>query len=342
MTALKRDGFARALARWDEAIRLLLVAGRDESGIRDAATQAQAALADPADPMAVTDLTPEELRADPGRLADEAASVSMFGGRRLIRVTGAGENCAEAVRLLLAAPAAGNPVVMTAGDLGKVSGLRKLAEASPLALMLYLYPLDARDAARWAADKARALGLQPAPGVIERLLAGTDSDTGILARELEKYAIFLDATPEAPQRLEPDHVMLLGADSSEDDMAALVNAVMTGRLPALEQQMQRLSGDSAIPALRAVARRLLQLAEARAAHDTGMAPMAAVKSLRPPVFFKEVDAMAGALRHWPMPRIRAGLAAMLDGERAIKQPGGPGESAGWHAILSLGVGRQSA
>ena len=64
---------------------------------------------------------------------------------RLIRVAGAGESAQEAVRLLLASPAAGNPVVMLAGDLSKSSGLRKLAEESPLALALISYPLEGRD-----------------------------------------------------------------------------------------------------------------------------------------------------------------------------------------------------
>jgi DNA polymerase-3 subunit delta len=271
----------------------------------------------------------------------------MFGGARVIRVAGAADAATEAVRLLLAAPAAGNPVVMLAGDLSKASSLRKLAEESPQALFLFSYPMDARDLSNWVQAQARALGLRLESGVAERLMATSGGDTGVLASELQKFALFLDSAPEAPKDFQRSHLALLGADSAEEDVNLLVSAVVAGDSRQLERQLRLLAGSSAIPALRAVARRLLQMAEARAAVDRGASPDQAVRAVRPPVFWKEVDAVAAALAHWPQPRIRAALAAMLAGEQAIKQVGGPGDTAGWHAIATLagarlGMGRESA
>jgi DNA polymerase-3 subunit delta len=342
MTVVKRDAFLRALAKWDASVRLILLCGADDSGSRDMAAAAMKALGDPADPMSLTDLTPEELKADPARLADEAASVSMFGSAKLIRVTGAADTGAEAARLLLAAPAAGNPVLMVAGDLSKTSTLRKLAEESPLARVVISWPLSAGEAGSWIQARCRELGLTLEPGVGERLLATSDSDTGILARELEKFALYLDATPGTPQRLQRQHLVALGADSAEEDMSALVLAAIGGEQRQLERQMQLLGDGMAILALRAIARRLVQLADARATMDGGTPAQAAVKALRPPIFWKDVDATAAALPRWPMARIRAGLAAMLAGERAIKTVKGPGETAGRHAILRLGADGEGA
>ncbi|MCG2842831.1 DNA polymerase III subunit delta [Sandaracinobacter sp. RS1-74] len=339
MAVLKRGELPRHLSRWNPDVRLLLLAGPDESGTREAAGAALNALGDREDPMSVTELSGDELRSDPGRLADEAASVSMFGGRRVIRVTGAGEAAQEAVRLLLAAPVAGNPVVMLAGELTKASGLRKLAEESPLALALISYPLEGRDLANWLAREAQERGLRLDGAVAERLLATSDGDTGILASELDKYALYLDSSPGEPKRLERAHVAALGADSAEEDMAALVSAVVAADRRAVERQLRLLADGSAIPALRAMARRLVQMAEARAAMESGADPRSAVKGLRPPVYpFREQDLLAAALPQWPMARIRRALSAMLEGERLIKTAGGPGDTAGWQAILGLGLG----
>ncbi|MGL6043841.1 MAG: DNA polymerase III subunit delta [Sandaracinobacteroides sp.] len=340
MTALKRAAdVQRALGRWDPAVRLLLLAGTDASATRALAAAAVAALADPADPLSVTDLPPEELKADPGRLSDEAASISMFGSARVIRVQGATDHATEAVRLLLQAPAAGNPVVMLAGDLSKASSLRKLADESPQVLFHFSYPRDARDLSQWLQSEARSVGLRLEQGVGDRLIATSGGDTGVLASELEKFALFLDASPEAPKALARGHLALLGADSAEEDVNLLVSALTSANARQLERQLRLLAGSGAIPALRAVARRLLQLAEARAAVDGGAAAEQAVRSLRPPIFWKEVEATTAALRDWPQPRIRAALAAMLAGERAIKQEKGPGDAVGWQAIASLGMGR---
>lgn len=347
MTALKRPDLLRRLAAWDPAIRLILLSGPDESASRSLALEALKALGDPADPMALTDFSAEELKSDPAKLADEAASVSMFGGRRVIRVTGAAENCAEAVRILLAAPVAGNPVIMLAGDLSKASTLRKLAEDSPQALALHSYPLASADLERWLQAEARSLGLRLDSSVTDRFLSATGGDTGILASELAKFALFLDASPDAPRTLERGHLAALGADSAEEDMGLLVNAIIAGNAAAAERQLRLLEGGSAIPVLRALARRLLQMAEARAAVDRGQQPQAAVKALRPPIFWKDADMVAASLRHWPMPRIRKALSALLAGEQAIKSPRSPGDTSGWQAIAALvqprlGMGRERA
>ena len=335
MAVLKRHDLQRRLAQWDSEIRLLLFAGPDESASRQAAAEVIAALGDPGNPLSMMDLAAEELRADPGRLADEAASVSMFGDRRLIRVRGATEWAREAVELLLAAPVAGNPVLLLAGDLPKSSALRKAAEGSPLALAMLSYPLEGRDLQRWLEEEAKGRGLRLGDDVAGRLLAG-ETDIGILASELDKFALYLDAAPETPKPLDGDTLAVLGAGGAEEDVGALVSAIVAGNAATLERQLAALEQDSAIPALRAVARRLLQLAEARRAMDSGMAAREAVRMLRPPVYpFREQDVLAAALPHWPMARIRHALAAMLAGERRIKAPGGPGDRAGWHAILSL-------
>jgi DNA polymerase III subunit delta len=337
MTALKRQDLQRRLSAWDPSIRLILLSGPDESASRALALEALKALGDPEDPMALTDFSADELKADPARLADEAASVSMFGGRRVIRVTGAADSSAEAARLLLSAPVAGNPVVMLAGDLSKASALRKLAEDSRLALALHSYPLSAGDLDRWLQAEARTLGVRLESGVAERLISATGGDSGVLASELAKFALFLDATPETPKALDRTHLAALGADSAEEDLGLLVNAVIAGNGRALERQLRLLEGSSAIPALRALARRLMQMAEARTSVDSGQQPEAAVRALRPPIFWKDVEMVASALKGWPLPRIRSALAALIAGEQAIKTPRGPGDTAGWQAIARIGM-----
>ncbi len=342
MATAKRADIQRALSRWDGSIRLILFHGKGEGESAEAAREALKALADPADPMSVTSFSNEELKADPGRLADEAASVSMFGGRKVIRVEGATDHSSAAVKLLLEAPAAGNPVLVQAGDLSKSSSLRALADGSPLALSLLSYEPDARSMQTLLTARAAEQGLKVESAAAQRLIAFSDNDPRILTSELEKFAIFLEASPAAPKTLDASHMALLGADSAEEDMNLLVAAVVNGDRRGMERQLRLLSGSSSIPALRAVARRLMQMAEARAAVDGGTSPQAAVKALRPPIFWKEADAFAAAISRWPMTRIHDGLAGMLAGERAIKTVGGPGEPAGWQAIVALGMSGQRA
>ncbi len=68
-------------------IRFFLFHGPDEAGSRALAKAMIAALGPDAERV---DLTGSELREDPARLADEAASISMFGASRYVIVDPAG------------------------------------------------------------------------------------------------------------------------------------------------------------------------------------------------------------------------------------------------------------
>src|SRR3546814_14865339 len=72
------------------------------------------------------DLDGAALKIDPARLADEAASISLFGGARWIRVTLAGDEALPAIEGLLQAAQAGNPVIPIGGPLKTISKILKL------------------------------------------------------------------------------------------------------------------------------------------------------------------------------------------------------------------------
>jgi DNA polymerase-3 subunit delta len=347
LSVIKRPELAPLLARWPESLRLLLLAGPDESSSTAHAQATIAALSDAADPMAVTLLGADQLKADPGRLADEAAAIAMFGGRRVIRVDAGGsatdaEQATEAVRLLLAAPAGsgGNPVVMVAGDLGKTSALRRLVETAPDARILLSYSMTPREAEAWATDHARSLGLALAPGVAPRLAEAAALDIGIMGRELEKFALYLGATPDAgaPQRLEPAHLDALGAGLGEEDMGALMAAILAGNRVETVRQLGLLPPGDGIRLTRQLARKLMQLLELRQAIDAGASPESAAKALRPPLFWRDAQPMAAAAARWPQPMIARALASLLAAEAGIKAPASPGDMLALQPVALMAAG----
>ena len=147
----------RALDKPDAAVRLILLYGPDESGSRALAARIDKALGSDAERI---DLSSAQLKGDPALLADEAASISLFGGARHIRVDPATDESIEAAEALLEAGTAGNPVVLVAGNLRKDAKLVKLALASPLALAFASYLPEGQAADRVAIDLARAAGLR--------------------------------------------------------------------------------------------------------------------------------------------------------------------------------------
>jgi DNA polymerase-3 subunit delta len=202
----KRAEMERAL-RSPSNHRFFLLYGPDDSG-SNSLTKVAAAGAGPGAER--VELTGAELKADPARLADEAASISVFGGARYIVVQPVGDECLAAVEALLQAPAAGNPVLLVAGALKPASKLLKLALAEPLALALASYAPEGQEAERLVSDMARAEGLTVRSDVARRLAEACAGNRAILALELQKFALYLDAAPERPRPLDHDALDSVG------------------------------------------------------------------------------------------------------------------------------------
>src|ERR1700755_1287314 len=123
---------AAFLQRPDPEIRAVLLYGPDEGLVRERAeTVARSVCPDLTDPFCVADLTAAVLGADPARLADEAAQLSLTGGRRVVRVRGGGDPLAQLFAGFLATPSGDALTVTEAGDLTPRSPLRRTFEGAP-------------------------------------------------------------------------------------------------------------------------------------------------------------------------------------------------------------------
>jgi DNA polymerase-3 subunit delta len=313
-------------------LRFYLLHGPDDSGAAALAQVLAQAMGERAERV---DLDGAVLKADPARLADEAASLSLFGDARHIRVTGMGEESVPAVAALLAAEAAGNPVVAIAPGVKATAKLVKLAIESPLAMAFACYPPSAQDAEKLAATLAGEQGLRLAPGTAARLVTAAGGDRAVMAREIEKLALFLDAAPDRPAELDHAALDAIGADLDEAEATRAVEALVEGRPDRLAEELARLgeAGISPIPWLRQIVRRLVALAEMRAEIARGEPADTVMKRHR--VFFREEEATARALRRWNPAMLAAAITRLRAAERAVMAPGNAGPVLADEAVLTL-------
>src|SRR6185369_6216486 len=79
-----------------QGLMIALVYGPDAGLVQERAEKLlKSVVPDLTDPFNSADLSEATLLADPARLADEAAAISMMGGRRVVRVRGAGNDLAD-------------------------------------------------------------------------------------------------------------------------------------------------------------------------------------------------------------------------------------------------------
>lgn len=318
----KRPEMERALKN-PSVWRFFLLYGPDEAGSHALVKLAATAAGPGAERI---ELSGAELKADPARLADEAASISLFGGARYIVVQPAGDECVSAVEALLEAAAAGNPVLLVAGALKPASRLLKLALAHPAALALASYPPEGQEAERLVVEMARAEGLIVRPDVARRLAEACAGNRALLALELQKLALYLDADPGRPQPLEHESLDAVGAAAEEGDLTRLVDSVGNGNPAILENELLRLAGEGVdgIRLIRAVLRRMSLLARLRSQVELGSSPDEVMASHGKSLFWKEKDSVARQLARWRSDALARCVSRLLEAERQVKASGGLG------------------
>jgi DNA polymerase-3 subunit delta len=285
----------RAVDQPDAKIRFYLFHGPDEAQSRALATRLLEALG-----ASKFVLTGGAVKSDPAALADEASAMSLFGGKRLVWVEPATRDIEDGVAALLEGPPGESAVVAIAGALPKTSTLLKLAESSPEALAFAAYAPEGQDAERMVIDVARRFGLKVSPPVAARIADGADNDQAIVAQELQKLALYIDASPHAPKELDHGAIDDVGADTAEGDFQRLADLALGGELDELSGELARLpaGGSEAIPVIRSLQRRVLMLAPLRARVERGERVDAVMTSSARALFWKDKTKVQRMLSKW--------------------------------------------
>ena len=326
-----KASIGRSVDRPASDLRFYLFHGPDEAQSRALAARLLEGLG-----AAKSALAAVTVKSDPAALADEAAALSLFGGRRLIWIEPAGEEIVTGVEALIALDQAESPAVAIAGALRKTSALLKLAESSPLALAFAAYLPEGAEAERMVADVGRRFGLKVGPPVAARIADSCGNDQAIAAQELSKLALYLDASPQSPKELDHDAIDAVGADLAEGDVLHLADLALAGRVRDLAAELALLSrGADGIPVVRALQRRLLQLAPARARIELGESPDAVMTSMGRSLFWKDKPAVAKMLSLWDSKRLATVAERAGELERTLMFSAAPDQEALGEELIAI-------
>lgn len=300
MAKVKSDQFAGALAKSGPATRLFLFYGADEANSALLAEKTRQHLGADAEKV---HLTGAQLKEDPALLAQEAASMSLFGDKRTLFVTGKGEDCKAAIIILLEAERVENPTIIQLSGITDKSATAKLVASDKNALGCISYPPDLGNIVQFIRGVAQEKGLAIPREIAEAIAGYTRLDRRLAEIEVEKIALYLDAQPGGRKTVDNVVMAQLAAETDEDTLAPAINAIMSGQMAQLPAQLARLNDGSLQPVLllRTLQSRAVQLAGVHLSMQAGQNLDGAVKSNG--IFFKETAMIGMQLKKWPLPAL---------------------------------------
>lgn len=325
---------AAFLQRPDPGICGVLFFGPDAGLVRERAdTLARTVCPDLADPFRVADLTGAALTADPARLADEAAQLSLVGGRRVVRVRGAADALARLFSGIFAGPAGGAMIVAEAGELSAGSTLRRVFEGAPQGAAVGCYPDMPRDRTAIIRETLAAHRVTASRDAAQYLIDHLGDDRLQTRSELEKLALYVGDGG----RVELGDAVLSVGDSAALELDDAVMAAAEGDASRLERVLDRvlLEGESPVAVVRAMLRHLHRLHAMAASVAAGIGVEETVRAARPPIFFKQQESVRRQLAMWRGAGLRNALHQVGQAEIRMKTTGLPAETLCREALLAV-------
>jgi DNA polymerase-3 subunit delta len=319
---------ASFIASPPKGVRAILLYGPDSGLVRErAGALTKTIVDDPKDPFRIAEIAANELRDDPARLSDEAAAISFTGGKRVVRVRDATDT--------ISGPLTDALVIVEAGNLTPRSKLRKAFETTECAAAIPCYADEGKALRDVISETLGDSNTRVSPDAMAFLLENLGSDRMVSRSELEKLRLYMGEGNEVTL---DDAIACIG-DSASMALDDIAFASASGNIDRLTHLMDRAhrEGLAAISILRAVARHYQRLHLASGSVDEGKSIDMAIKSLRPPVFFKQADSFRAQVRLWPTKRLGDALMSLSEAEVQCKTTGMPVDSLCDQTLLRLGA-----
>lgn len=326
------EGFLKAPAR---EVRAILVYGPDSGLVKERSKiLCLSQVSDINDPFNAAHLTGDIIENDPARLSDEANAQSLMGGKRLLRITDAGNEVTAPLKAWLK----GNPspdtlVVLEAGDLKPKDSLRKLCEDSANAAALPCYIEDERALAVLIKDALREANLSISQDAVTYLASAVKGDRARARMEIEKLSLYMGKERNVSLQDVQQSCGDIGLYSLDDLAYAFTGGNRELAMKSLRTLMDE--GSEPIVILRTLQNHLQRFHLVKSLMEIyDQSADEAMKSLQPPVFFKTADMFRAQINRWPAKKSRTVLNRLADVEARTKQTGTPVDTLLNQLILS--------
>ncbi|GAB4070180.1 DNA polymerase III subunit delta [Ancylobacter sonchi] len=334
MVAVRPGDVEATLSRIDPLRPVLLLFGPDTGLVRERARIFLAKAGEGStDPFGLVRIDGDDIAGDPGRLVDEAGTVALFGGRRVISVRAGSKNIVPAVEALLAMPALDAVVVIEAGDLKKGAPLRTSCESSPRANAVACYADSERDLARLIDTMTAGAGIAIDRDAREELMSLLGGDRLASRGEVEKLLLYVAGEPRITAR----HVRDIVGDASALALDEVVDNALAGLSAEAATAYRKALGEGmrGDVILGSVARAAQGLHLMRLGIEAGGSVERAIDGARPAIHFRRKPLVEKALRSWTAARLEKALLAVDDALLAARRNALLGPELAERALLQL-------
>lgn len=321
MVAISATAAGKFISTPPKAVRGFLFHGSDVPQIGARSEAIVRKLAERIGPDAeIVRLHDADLASDPGRLEVELGTGSLFGGTKIIWITALPAKAHSALADLILKPLEAAFLVVQAADVKKSHKILQAFEAAPYLAAIPSYGEDRNSLSAAMREYAASEGYELSQDAAAEIAMRSGLSALIARAEVDKLICFAGAA----RRITLDDVEACLIDQQTAELSEIADLALKGDEKGVLRAFDRFisSEQNVTPVLVVLSAALLRLHTLRAAVDRGTAAMQAIRDFRPPVFFKQQDALAAQIRRWPEAAIARQLSHLNETIKLTRlQPG---------------------
>ena len=336
MTAIKASDVDRFIAKPDPARLIVLVFGPDAGLVRERVDAlVRASVDNPDDPFSLARIEGDELASNPTRLAEEAHTIPLFGGRRAVLVRAGTRNIASAVETVIGSPSSECRVIIEAGNLSKSAPLRSLCEKAKVAAALPCYADNEHALSQLIDEEMRHTHLVISTDARATLLALLGSDRLASRNEIRKLTLYA----QGRKNIEIADVIAVVADASQLALDGVIDAVFAGKTGEADVEFGKARSSGSTPAaiISAAIRQVTNLHKMKLALEDGDSLESVMRRVAPPIHFSRERAVGDALRAWTPSRLLRAMQQLAEALLEMRRNASLAETVAQRTLLSIAV-----
>jgi len=341
MVAVKAHQAEAFLRPPGPSVPALLFYGTDAGLVSERAARLAAVVAARDNPPGeIIRIEDTDLDNDPDRLAVELQTIPMFGGSKVVRATAGRRITAAALEPFIAGDRLAATLIVEGGNLRPTDQLRTLFEKAGKAAAVACYPDEAHDLETLVRDTLKSHGLAITPEASDLLVTRVGADRALSRGEIEKLALYAAGKAE----IDVDDVEAIVGDASQQTIDRILDGAAAGdaKRAVAEYARALAAGESPQMIIAAAQRHLERLHKVRSDIDQGRSFEDAIRQLRPPIHFKQKDALGLQCRLWSTVRLSQALSRTATAAKAARLSGALEEPIAEELLIALAAAARPA
>lgn len=277
----------------------------------------------------------KEITGDADGFHNETQSINFGAGKKYIRINMTGAEAGGAILNFLKVEQDDVTLIIKADTLSPRSSLRKAVESSDSSIIVPFYEDDAGSLISFIQDKTKQNDFSITRESCNEIISLSGLDRGRINNSIESLMLYLESAKNREIKVEDVRLVLF--DTNQSQINELCKNVCLGRTEESQKILSRLilQGVTAPQFISAF------LAHFQKIHMTGLRVIsgasvsAAIKEIKPPIFYKEVKSYQNQVENWGIKKTERALDILVEADLKTKGFSGLGQTIIGDIVLRL-------